>query len=73
MKVGDPKLAQQISLDNISPKAPTQTKQDSPEAILEVARNFESLFINEIMKNMRNFGFLEKEVEGKKRKEKGGK
>jgi len=54
MKIGDPKLAQQISLDQIAPKAPTQNvDQDSPEAIYEVARSFESLFINEIMKNMR--------------------
>ena len=53
MKVGDPKLAQQISLDNISPKAPARVDQDSPEAIQEVAQNFESLFINELMKNMR--------------------
>jgi flagellar protein FlgJ len=53
MKVGDPKLAQQISLDNISPKAPAHVDQDSPEAIQEVAQNFESLFINELMKNMR--------------------
>lgn len=54
MKIGDPKLAQQLSLDQISAKAPTQVgKQDSPEEILEVARSFESLFINEIMKNMR--------------------
>ena len=56
MKIGDPKLAQQISLDQIAPKAPTQSTkvdQDSPEAIYEVAQNFESLFINEIMKNMR--------------------
>ena len=57
MKIGDPKLAQQISLDQIAPKAPTQNAQnidpDSPEAIYEVARSFESLFLNEIMKNMR--------------------
>ena len=53
MKIGDPKLAQQLSLDQVAPKAPTNVDQNSPEAILEVARNFESLFINEIMKNMR--------------------
>jgi flagellar protein FlgJ len=54
MKIGDPKLAQQLSLDQISAKPPVNAgPQDSPEQILEVARSFESLFINEIMKNMR--------------------
>lgn len=54
MKIGDPRMAQQLSLEHISTQVPTQTKSDdSPEAIREVARTFESLFLNEIMKNMR--------------------
>jgi flagellar protein FlgJ len=54
MKIGDPKMAQQLSLEHISTQVPTQTRaDDSPEAIREVARTFESLFLNEIMKNMR--------------------
>ena len=57
MKINDPSMAQQMSLEHIAPKAPQAPKPgmqgDSPEAIREVARNFESLFINESMKNMR--------------------
>lgn len=60
MKINDPGMAQQMSLEHIAPKAPNAPKAskfaakgDSPEAIREVARSFESLFINEIMKNMR--------------------
>lgn len=54
MKIGDPKAAQQLGLDHISTQIPTRTSiEDSPEAIREAARTFESLFINEIMKNMR--------------------
>ena len=53
MKIGDPKLAQQLTLDQIAKKPPTQMKRDSHEEILEVARSFESIFINEMMKNMR--------------------
>ena len=54
MKIGDPKAAQQLGLDHISTQIPTKTSiEDSPEAILEAARTFESLFLNEIMKNMR--------------------
>ena len=53
MKIGDPKLAQHMSLEHIAPQAPKTAGQNSPEQIYEVAKNFESLFINEIMKNMR--------------------
>ena len=61
MKIGDPSAAQQMSLEHIASQGPKMPKAgqvpgakgDSPEAIHEVAKNFESLFINEIMKNMR--------------------
>ena len=54
MKIGDPRAAQQLGLDHISTQIPTKTSiEDSPEAIKEAARTFESLFLNEIMKNMR--------------------
>lgn len=54
MKVGDPKGAVSMALDNISTQVPTKTKvEDSPEAILEAAKAFEAVFLNEIMKSMR--------------------
>lgn len=54
MKIGDPKMAQQLNLEHISTQIPTRSSiEDSPEAIREAARTFESLFLNEIMKNMR--------------------
>lgn len=54
MKVGDPKSAAAMALDNISTQVPTRTKiEDSPEAILEAAKAFEAVFMNEIMKSMR--------------------
>lgn len=54
MKIGDPKAAQQLGLDHISTQVPSKSSiEDTPEAIMEAARTFESLFLNEIMKNMR--------------------
>jgi flagellar protein FlgJ len=54
MKIGDPSAAQQLGLDHISTQIPAKSSiEDSPEAIREAARTFESLFLNEIMKNMR--------------------
>ena len=54
MKVGDPKGAATMALDNISTQVPTRSKiEDSPEAILEAAKAFEAVFLNEIMKSMR--------------------
>ena len=54
MKISDPSMAQNLGLDHISTQVPTQKSiEDSPEAIKEAARTFESLFLNEIMKNMR--------------------
>jgi flagellar protein FlgJ len=43
-----------LGLEHISTQLPTRGAiEDSPEAIKEAARTFESLFLNEIMKNMR--------------------
>jgi flagellar protein FlgJ len=54
MKVGDPKGAAAMALDNISTQVPMRTKvEDSPEAIMEAAKAFEAVFLNEIMKSMR--------------------
>lgn len=54
MKITDPSMAQNLGLDHISTQVPTRKSiEDSPEAIKEAARTFESLFLNEIMKNMR--------------------
>lgn len=54
MKVGDPKGAATMALDHISTQVPTRSKiEDSPEAILEAAKAFEAVFLNEIMKSMR--------------------
>ena len=54
MKISDPSMAQNLGLDHISTQVPTRSSiEDSPEAIHEAARTFESLFLNEIMKNMR--------------------
>ena len=54
MKIGDPKSAAAMALENISTQVPTKTKiEDSPEAILEAAKAFEAVFMNEIMKSMR--------------------
>ncbi|MAD60801.1 MAG: hypothetical protein CMH49_04685 [Myxococcales bacterium] len=54
MKISDPSMAQNLGLDHISTQVPTRGSiEDSPEAIKEAARTFESLFLNEIMKNMR--------------------
>ena len=54
MKITDPSMAKNLGLDHISTQVPTrQSIEDSPEAIKEAARTFESLFLNEIMKNMR--------------------
>ena len=54
MKISDPRMAHQLNLEHISTQVPTKTSvEDTPDAIREVARTFESLFLNEIMKNMR--------------------
>lgn len=54
MKIGDPQSAASMALDNISTQVPTKGKiEDSPEAILEAAKAFEAVFLNEIMKSMR--------------------
>jgi peptidoglycan hydrolase FlgJ len=54
MKISDASMAQDLGLDHISTQVPTRTSiEDTPEAIREAAQTFESLFLNEIMKNMR--------------------
>ena len=54
MKVGDPRAASTLALDQLSTQVPTKGKvDDSPEAIMEAARAFESIFVNELMKSMR--------------------
>jgi flagellar protein FlgJ len=54
MKIGDPTAAAQLGLDNLSTNVPSQVSStDSPEAILEAAKAFEAVFINQLMKNMR--------------------
>ena len=54
MKIGDPKAAAQLGLDNLSTSVPSKVSPDeSPEAILEAAKAFEAVFINQLMKNMR--------------------
>ena len=54
MKIGDPKAAAQLGLDNLSTKVPSQMRpEDSPEAIREAAKAFEAVFINQLMKSMR--------------------
>lgn len=54
MKVGDPRAASALALDQLSTQVPTKGKvDDSPEAIMEAARAFESIFVNELMKSMR--------------------
>ena len=45
MKITDPSMAQNLGLDHISTQVPTRKSiEDSPEAIKEAARTFESLF-----------------------------
>ena len=54
MKIGDPKAAAQLGLDNLSTSVPSKVSTDeSPEAILEAAKAFEAVFINQLMKSMR--------------------
>ena len=54
MKIGDPKAAAQLGLDNLSTNVPSQVRpDDSPEAIREAAKAFEAVFINQLMKSMR--------------------
>jgi flagellar protein FlgJ len=54
MKVGDPNTAASLGLDHLSTNIPNQVSMDdSPEAIREAARAFESIFVNELMKSMR--------------------
>lgn len=54
MKIGDPKGAAAMALDHISTQVPTKANiEDSPEAIMEAAKAFEAVFLNEIMKSMR--------------------
>ena len=54
MKIGDPKAAAQLGLENLSTNVPSQVRPDeSPEAIREAAKAFEAVFINQLMKSMR--------------------
>jgi flagellar protein FlgJ len=54
MKIGDPRAASALALDQLSTQVPMKASVgDSPEAIMEAARAFESIFINELMKSMR--------------------
>lgn len=54
MKIGDPKTAVSLGVENLSTQIPTRVNtEDTPEAILEAAKAFEAVFMNEIMKSMR--------------------
>jgi len=56
MKIGDPRAAASLALDRLAagPSADAVGgSQDSPAAIMEAARAFEAVFVNELMKSMR--------------------
>ena len=54
MKINQANHAASLGLDHIATELPNRAKvEDSPEAIREAAKAFESIFVNELMKSMR--------------------
>lgn len=54
MKINQASHAASLGLDHIATELPNKAQiEDSPEAILEASKAFESIFVNELMKSMR--------------------